>query len=66
MNSPCIQCKMTDDWECVGVHDNPRTGYAYNFYLCSCGTILKQNVWKDKGNLWILENGEVIIEQSKY
>jgi streptogramin lyase len=63
MNIPCKQCKSDSDWEGAGVHDNPRTGFAFNLYLCGCGAILKQNVWKDSGNTWILENGEVIKDR---
>lgn len=60
MNIKCKQCGETSDWEVVAIHDNPNTNYAYNLSQCSCGTLLKEDVWDNKGLTWILENGEVV------
>ena len=56
----CKQCG--NEMKGLEVHDNPKTGYAYNLYSCSCGTICREDVWNNKGKLWILENKEVICE----
>jgi hypothetical protein len=41
----------------VATHDEGSGGqYAYNLHYCDCGVICKQDVWDNKGELWIQQN----------
>lgn len=40
---------------------NQKTGYAFNLSICcSCGTICKEDVWKDPGHTWFATDGRLV------
>lgn len=46
-----------------GKNDEKYSDIAFNIHLCGgCGSICKENVWTDKGNTWIYDNGEVLVK----
>lgn len=59
MSKSCSECKE-DALEFVTCWDNPDSGFAFNVYLCeNCGTLLKEDVWKNAGRTIIHLNGDV-------
>ena len=61
----CINCG--EEMSGVGCGDNPNTGYAFNLFLCDygCSTIMKQFVWKDKGEIWIFPDNTIVGGRDK-
>jgi len=58
----CTECNSQTTG--IAVYDNPNNGYAYNVYQCDgCGTIIKENVWKDKGYTIITLDDKVKFKQ---
>lgn len=59
---------MNDKMKCcdeepkfISCYDNPSTDYAYNLFMCdNCGSLFKEDVWKNKGIIKISFNNEVI------
>jgi hypothetical protein len=57
-NIICCDSRMSS----AAGHDDPKTGFAFNLYLCDyCGTIVRENVWDNKGYV-ILKPGSNTAE----
>lgn len=57
----CVNCE--DQMEFIFCTDNPNKGYAYNLYACpSCEGIVKSDVWKNKGYVFISADSSEIRE----
>lgn len=54
----CEHCN-SEMREIILVDDNPNRAYAHNLYQCTkCMTLCKENLWRDKGLLWIYANND--------
>jgi hypothetical protein len=55
------RCGLTDgDMIFVACDDSPNEGYAFNLFHCPyCGSICKQDVWDDAGEIWISCRNEI-------
>lgn len=57
----CKYCK--GEMEVIAVNDSPNNGYAYNVFHCfPCMVIMKQDVWKNPGKVWITMRGDIECE----
>ncbi len=53
---------MTMIW-CFDSGLGPPPQYAHNIYGCnSCGMVMHESVWDNKGKLWIYPNGRTDLE----
>jgi len=50
-----MNCKCGKKMKLIFVWDDSQlTDHAYNIYACQdCGRIMKEDVWEDKGEIWI-------------
>jgi NMD protein affecting ribosome stability and mRNA decay len=48
-------CRCGQKMQCLYVWDDAQeTDHAFNVYACDkCGRLLKDDVWNDKGQIWI-------------
>lgn len=57
----CIKCK--EDMKLEAVNDDPNRGFAYNVFQCiDCIIVVKKNVWKNKGCIWIFPDNNILSE----
>lgn len=60
----CIICNSSFEnyLECLGVFDEGSVGdFAFNMYICNkCGSIYKEDVWKNKGVLVIDKLNKIV------
>ena len=57
----CIECG--EEMDLIYVDDNPNRDYAYNIFSCThCMVICHNNVWRNRGNIWIYPNHKVTKE----
>lgn len=55
----CVECEK--EMSLVTVNDDPNKGFAYNVFECSdCMIIAKENVWKNKGMVWVYPDNQTI------
>lgn len=60
----CRNCKT--EMSVLTIADSPRHNYAFNVQQCdSCDTIVKHDLWKNAGFLWVMTDGTIIHEKEE-
>lgn len=58
---PFCKNKNIKDFDHPFCTDDPNTGYAYNLKICRmCDAIVKEDVWKNPGVIWISSTNEIV------
>ena len=57
-----MKCKCRDTMKLYFAWDDAEN-FAFNLWACECGKILKENVWDNKGLLWINIDSSIEVEQ---
>jgi len=64
-NITCLQCSSAKP-ELIQVFDDPSKGFAYNVFWCDhCGTLYREDVWKNAGVTILAQNGDIIHKTRK-